>query len=362
VELRYRFVTTEVPGGWYGSQFNDDYSVALRTQAGGGSVSDTNSMNALGLGAFDGNGSTAWRDTTLDVNPDGDVIQVDAMVANVADGLLDSAVVVDFVREVKDEVTPSLRWNSSQGGLDLSYKVDSGPLSKDTPINVYWANGPGYSSRVGAPVFTYTVPKGTAVGNHGPVHISGSQLHNDPNGISYLIAASSPTRVGSVADVRLTASGSANLAAIPARMADILKDSLRSAGAPVGTVTSTVRNASQQAHAMFENSLRSVAEQYQTYGAPGDRVIDVYVRLTRGMTRAQIIANESSIVAAMTAQVLQEGPYNVSHHAGDPTKISVVDIAYSSFHGNGPLFKSAAASRVTKLLDENKCYHLELLL
>jgi hypothetical protein len=62
VRLRYRFVTSEVPGGYFGSQFNDYFRVSMRSQTGGGSAVEANSMNGLGVGAFDGFGSTAWRD------------------------------------------------------------------------------------------------------------------------------------------------------------------------------------------------------------------------------------------------------------------------------------------------------------
>jgi plastocyanin len=99
IVVRFRFITSEVPGGWFGSEFNDYYSVSIRSQGGGDANADSNTMNGLGLPAFDGAGATAWREVTLPVNQAGDVIQVDALVANVADGLFDSQVVVDVVEE-----------------------------------------------------------------------------------------------------------------------------------------------------------------------------------------------------------------------------------------------------------------------
>jgi hypothetical protein len=101
VTIRYRFITSEVPGGYFGSQYNDYYSVSLRSQKGGGFASDSNSMNGLGLEAFDANGATAWRELTLPVSQDGDTIQADITVANVADGLLDSQVIVDKIDQTK---------------------------------------------------------------------------------------------------------------------------------------------------------------------------------------------------------------------------------------------------------------------
>lgn len=105
VKLRYRFVTSEVPGGFFGSQFNDYFSVSIRAENTGESVFEANSMNGLGLAAFDSSsGSTAWRETILALKEDffvfNDKVQVDLTVANVADGLFDSSVIVDFVEEI----------------------------------------------------------------------------------------------------------------------------------------------------------------------------------------------------------------------------------------------------------------------
>lgn len=99
VTLRYQFITTEVPGGYFGSEYNDYYNVSLRSLKGGGFETDGNTMNGLGLAAFDSNGATEFREVTLPVSKDGDTVQVDISVANVADGLLDSEVVIDQISE-----------------------------------------------------------------------------------------------------------------------------------------------------------------------------------------------------------------------------------------------------------------------
>ncbi|MBW4493143.1 MAG: carboxypeptidase-like regulatory domain-containing protein [Oscillatoria princeps RMCB-10] len=99
VTLRYRFITSEVPGGFFGTQYNDYFNVSLRSLQGGGLEFESNSMNGLGLGSFDASGATDFREVTLPVNPEGDTVQVDIAVANVADGLYDSQVVVDEVSE-----------------------------------------------------------------------------------------------------------------------------------------------------------------------------------------------------------------------------------------------------------------------
>jgi hypothetical protein len=99
VRVRYRFITEEVPGGYFGTQFNDYFNVSIRSRTGGGVVTESASMNGLGLAAFDSRGATAWRQTTLPVSVVGDTVQVDLTVANVSDGLLDSELVIDFVDE-----------------------------------------------------------------------------------------------------------------------------------------------------------------------------------------------------------------------------------------------------------------------
>jgi hypothetical protein len=99
VKIRYRFVTSEVPGGFFGTEFDDAFSVSVRSQQGQGVISESASMNSLGLGAFDANGATSWRETSLPVSELGDIMHVDVSVANVADDLFDSYVVIDAVAE-----------------------------------------------------------------------------------------------------------------------------------------------------------------------------------------------------------------------------------------------------------------------
>lgn len=106
VKVRYKFVTTEVPGGYFGTQYNDYFNVSIRTQAEGGAGTESQTMNGLGLSAFDGGGATDWREFELPVNVDGDTVQVDMTVANVADGLLDSYLVVDVVAKPKIKIAP----------------------------------------------------------------------------------------------------------------------------------------------------------------------------------------------------------------------------------------------------------------
>lgn len=100
VTLRYKFVSSEVPAGYLGSQYNDYYTVTLRDST-GNVISESASINGLGLAAFDASGSTAWRQLTIAVGQTGATVQADITVANVGDGAYDSKVIVDFVKESK---------------------------------------------------------------------------------------------------------------------------------------------------------------------------------------------------------------------------------------------------------------------
>lgn len=373
VRIRYRFITSEVPYGYFGSKYNDYFRVSLRSQLAGKSAGESNSMNGLGLAAFDyASGATKWRNVTLQVNPKGDVIQADVGVANVGDGLYDSSVVVDFIEEVKDQVRPSITWNSTQGGIDLSYQVVNGSLSQDTEIRVCWANGTGCQNIIGQPFFTYNVPAGTAEGQHGPIHISGNSLNGDPAGTTHLIAASSETSLGSLADVRVNFGANANAAAVWATTLDIIKDGLRASGQPAATITSTTRSPADQARAMFQNLVNqahsisdNVANQHALYGPAGDAVIDVFEQQIAGLNYQQVIERQGTIRAAMEREIITQGPGNISRHCADPAQRNVVDVGSGVFNANNVrLFIDAVRGRVNRFLDErnsNGCFHIEII-
>lgn len=100
VAIRFRFITSEVPGGYFGTQYNDYFQVMLRTESGGGYTEEFGSMNGLGLSAFEFfSGRTAWREISLPITESGDVVQAEVVVANVGDGAYDSQVEVDLIKE-----------------------------------------------------------------------------------------------------------------------------------------------------------------------------------------------------------------------------------------------------------------------
>lgn len=132
VSVRYRFITSEVPGGFFGTEFNDYFSVSIRSIQGGGNATETDSMNGLGLSAFDAGGATAWREVEVPVDVEGDTVQVDVTVANVADGLFDSQVVVDRVDEKAVAITSLELFDINNEGIDF--------LSADSPHPYYGSN------------------------------------------------------------------------------------------------------------------------------------------------------------------------------------------------------------------------------
>lgn len=372
VKVRYRFITSEVPGGYFGSEFNDYFSVSVRSKSKGLVSNESNTMNGLGLGAFNqSTGSTAWRVVSIPTNPEGDEVQVDVSVANVADGALDSSVIIDYVGEDTSKVMPTLSWDAVKGGISLGYKVTGGSLTEATKIKLYWASGKNSSTKIGDAFFELVVPSGTAEGNGSPVSVAGSSLANNPDNASYIIAVVSDTNVFSLKDVKLTFGANADSSVVPDNMIDIIKDGLRAAGVPAGSITSTARTPTDQARAIFNNLVNpkntidvNIKGQLKLYAAPGDAVVNVFVTLTKDMTLNQILAQAASIKASMEAEIVSQGPENVSKHCGDFTKKTVVDVGASVFSlENGALFRSSTTPRVTKFIDEiksNTAFHLEL--
>lgn len=370
VVVRYRFVTSEVPGGYFGTEFNDYFSVSLRSQQGSDIENESNTMNGLGLPAFDSAGATAWRTVTLNTNPEGDTIQLDIAVANVADGLFDSFVVIDFLEERKDLVQPTLSWDNAAGGLTLRYTVEQ-DLENAVVINVHWASGAAFNNRIGNAIFSHTVPAGTAAGQGGPIAIPGANLAGDPQGVTHIIAASSETKIHALADANINYGANADSTAVSAGMLDVVKDGLRAAGQSAATITSTARSPEDQARAMFNNLVNparpvatNVANQLALYAAAGDAVVNRFVNETNGLTLAQINAASAGIQAAMVDEINAQGPSNVSRHCANPADVSVVDVGASAFNvNNRGLFVNSVTPRLTRFINElatNNAYHLEL--
>jgi len=95
VRIRYRFQTAEYPT-YYGSKYNDSFSVALRSQ-GGKSLAESGTLNGLSRAAFDATGSTAWRELSTPLTARGEPVEIRLSIANVGDHKYQSKIVVDIV-------------------------------------------------------------------------------------------------------------------------------------------------------------------------------------------------------------------------------------------------------------------------
>jgi hypothetical protein len=119
----------------------------------------------------------------------------------------------------------------------------------------------------------------------------------------------------------------------------VLQDIMRRAGVRRIVISSTARDAANQARVMKENIEKDgVRSQRGLYKEAGQKVIDVYEReKTAGRSNAEI-------EGAMRQEIERQGPGNVSRHSGDPAVRNVVDIDPRSLGGRVEDFIDAAKS------------------
>jgi hypothetical protein len=138
----------------------------------------------------------------------------------------------------------------------------------------------------------------------------------------------------------------------------VLTAILERAGLRRVVISSTSRDASEQARVMFQNLENfGVEHQKKLYAAAGDQVIEVY-------RRAKAEGKPSATIRElMTQEILRIGPTRVSRHAADPRVLNVFDVAPSSV-ANRAAFEQAvrAEPRVAKFLvpPNDPGYHLEI--
>ena len=100
------------------------------------------------------------------------------------------------------------------------------------------------------------------------------------------------------------------------------------------TISSTARDAENQARIMYDNILsKGVPSQKALYGSNGDKVIDAY-----STAKAKSGSTATSIKQAMEDKINELGPGNVSKHCADSSVLTVFDIRPSSI----PASKKAA--------------------
>ena len=140
----------------------------------------------------------------------------------------------------------------------------------------------------------------------------------------------------------------------------VLLDIMRIAGIPQIVITSTTRTAHEQARIMYENlEQHGIEHQKKLYGPYGDKIIDEYAILKR---KGKI---KTEIISGMTKRINALGPRNVSKHAGDPSKLNVIDIAPGSITISARSKFEATINnddRISTFLTPPKdpAYHLEI--
>lgn len=144
---------------------------------------------------------------------------------------------------------------------------------------------------------------------------------------------------------------------------NVLKDILFKANIKSVTISSTGRDATNQARVMYDlieqrGGLKGGTDYAKNlYGINGGRVIDVYKQMKKEGKSAD------EIKAGMKNKIDELGATNVSAHAADPKVLNVFDIAPSSM-SNRSQFEAmvAADKRVRKFLKppSDPGYHLEI--
>lgn len=145
---------------------------------------------------------------------------------------------------------------------------------------------------------------------------------------------------------------------VPSYAISVVQELLRASGNVQAVVTSTLRNAGEQARVMFQNCEKhGAANQMELYGRSGQAVVTEYIKAKQeGLSPTETIAR-------MRDEILRLGPYKVSHHAGDPTKLAVLDIDPGSLGDAARFIRAARADRrVAKTLvpPKDPAIHLEI--
>lgn len=367
VVVRFRFITSEIPGGYFSSLFSDYFCITARSVGLGTTTSVANTMNGLGSESFDEAGATGWFTMTIDTMSDGDVVQVDATVGNAADGIFDSAVVVDFIEEGSQNIELSMKWNPVKGGITVKYMIKK-MIEEDATIDVYWATGPTYGSTTSL-IKSFQVPAGSV--DEGSFSVAGSHLKDNPLSTTHIVAAAGLTEVGALADVAISFGANANEDHVSDTLTDIIKDGLRAAGVSRAVVKNTARSPRDQAHAMFQKLTATkdieanVQSQLDVYTEAGDAVIQVFQAQVDGLSYSEIIANATDVKTAMFDEIRAQGILTVSRYCANRNVHSMVNIeATETFTAdNSAVFQDSVQSRLTNFIDEretNDCFYLLL--
>lgn len=142
----------------------------------------------------------------------------------------------------------------------------------------------------------------------------------------------------------------------------VIASLLACAGVEAADISSTARDAHDQARAMFDNlEARGADSELRLYGAAGRAVIETY----RAAKHAGLDGHH--VRQAMVDAIVAQGKANVSHHCGDFSALQVVDIDPAAMPlAARPLFELAACSHLGATLSRflappvDCSYHLEV--
>lgn len=161
----------------------------------------------------------------------------------------------------------------------------------------------------------------------------------------------------------------ANEEDVSAYSLEVLEEVMRKAGVTQVMISSTSRNAYNQARVMFNNiEAKGVEHQKELYGRHGDQVIDTYSSAGTAATEQKLTgtARRDYMITKMKAKIDAVGPSRVSRHAADSSKSNVFDVGPNSIQ---PQSKKAdfatqakADARVSRFLEPpaDPGYHFEI--
>lgn len=150
---------------------------------------------------------------------------------------------------------------------------------------------------------------------------------------------------------------------------EVLEDVMRKAGVTQVTISSTSRDAYNQARVMYNNiEAKGVEHQKELYGRHGDQVIDTYTSSGAEASKQKLTgtARRDYVITKMKAKIKAVGPSRVSRHAADTSKSNVFDVGPNSIQ---PQSKKAdfatqakADARITRFLEPpaDPGFHFEI--
>jgi hypothetical protein len=149
----------------------------------------------------------------------------------------------------------------------------------------------------------------------------------------------------------------ANKATVSSETMRVLQDILQKSGQSGATITSIVRTPTDQARIMYSQLEDGTISKY---GPAGQKVIAVYYQ----DKAADKSADE--IMSDMEAEINALGPYNVSHHIGDPSQLNVVDIDPNSIADKTAFINAINDAKNARLISNflqpprDPAYHIEI--